>query len=215
MKREPPPIDPARTTLLVVDMQRGFLEPDGVMFLPAGVAIIPAVDSVVDVCRGAGIQVIWTRMSHEGMVRSAYPELFPQHFQADGSPKLRRGVKDFEIVESLQPAATDMIIDKLTYSSFGRTGLEGLLRDAGRDTVIVVGIATNVCVESTAREAFALGFRVIVISDAVTTGNAEAHKASLKTLSLAFGWVITGEQLRDCLATEGTTRPLPAEPSGR
>jgi ureidoacrylate peracid hydrolase len=200
MRREPPKIDPARTSLLVVDMQKGFLEPDGVMFLAEGRTIIPAVDSAVALCRSVGIQVIWTRMSHEGMVQSAYPELFPQHFFPDGSPRLNRGTRDFEIVEALRPAPDDVVIDKLTYSSFGRTGLEALLRRAGRNTVIVVGIATNVCVESTAREAFALGFRVIVLSDAVATGNAEVHKASLKTLGLAFGWVVSSAQLRECLA---------------
>lgn len=203
MKREPPPIDPARSSLVVVDMQKAFLEADGVMFVPQAREIIPAVRSTVEFCRAQGIEIVWTRMSHEGMACGAYPELFPGHFLADGTPRLCRGSRDFEIVDELQPALHDVIIDKLTYSSFGRTDLESILRRDGRDTVIIVGIATNVCVESTAREAFALGFRVVVLSDAVATGNAEAHAASLKTLSLAFGWVITTAQLRECILKSG------------
>lgn len=199
MKREPPHIDPTRSSLVIVDMQKAFLEPDGVMFVPQARAIVPAVRSTVEFCRAQGIEIVWTRMSHEGMACGAYPELFPGHFLDDGTPRLCRGSRGFEIVDELEPAPGEVLINKLTYSSFGRTNLESILRRDGRDTVIIAGIATNVCVESTAREAFALGFRVVVLSDAVSTGNAEAHAASLRTLSLAFGWVITTSQLRECM----------------
>jgi len=204
MKREPPHIDPTQSSLVIVDMQKAFLEADGVMFVPQARAIVPVVRSTAEFCRAQGMEIVWTRMSHEGMACGAYPELFPGHFLDDGTPRLCRGTRDFEIVDELQPAPHDVLIDKLTYSSFGRTDLESILRRDGRDTVVIAGIATNVCVVSTAREAFALGFRVVVLSDAAATGNTEAHTASLKTISLAFGWVITAAQLRECVARTGS-----------
>lgn len=195
MRREPPAITPERTALLVVDMQRAFLDACGVMFLPEAVDIMPVVAGVVARCRATGVRVVWTRMSHDGPVGGAYRELFPQHFLSDGSPKLGRNSGDYQIAPDLDPHPEDLYVDKTSYSAFRGTGLEARLRVDGCDTTVICGIATNVCCESTARDAFALGFRVIVLSDATASGSREAHQASLRTLGLAFGWVISSTEL--------------------
>lgn len=166
------------------------------MFFPEGREILPAIDSIVRFCRAEGIQVVWTRMSHDGMTDGPYPQLFPQHFFPDGTPKLRMGTQDFEVASELSPASGEFMVDKTTYSAFPGTGLHERLRGAGRDTLVLTGMATNVCVDSTAREAFTLGYRVIVLSDATMAGNLEAHNVCLKTLGLAFGWVVTSEEFR-------------------
>ncbi len=195
MRREPPAITPERTALLVVDMQRAFLDACGVMFLPEAVDIMPVVAGVVARCRATGVRVVWTRMSHDGSVGGAYRELFPQHFLFDGSPKLGRNSGDYQIAPDLDPHPEDLYVDKTSYSAFRDTGLEARLRVDGCDTTVICGIATNVCCESTARDAFALGFRVIVLSDATASGSREAHQASLRTLGLAFGWVMSSTEL--------------------
>ena len=197
LRRTPPTIDPEHTALVVVDMQRVFLEPAGVMYLPEARQIIPQVIEVVQDCRAAGMTIVWTRMSHEGTVGGAYRELFPQHFNADGSPILRRDACDYQILDELDPRPEDVYVDKTTYSAFTHGDLAERLRSASCDTTVICGIATNVCCESTARDAFALGFRVIVLSDATATGSSEAQEASLRTLGLAFGWVISGNDLRE------------------
>lgn len=199
LRREPPQIDPKAAALIVVDMQRAFLDPCGVMFVPGARDILPRVAKVVRMCRAAGVIVVWTRMSHDGPVGGGYCELFPQHFEPDGTPLLRCNTWDHEILPELGPRPEDLVVDKTTYSAFHGTDLEKQLRARGCDTVIICGIATNVCCESTARDAFALGFRVIVVSDATAAGNIEAHEASLRTLSLAFGWVIGSAELENLL----------------
>lgn len=200
--RSMPPIVPTRSALVVVDMQRAFLESTGVMYLPEAVAIVPVVRHVVDECRRAGMVVVWTRMSHEGVVGGSYCELFPQHFHADGSPILRCAGPGYEVLPELGPVPNDIFVDKTTYSAFAGTDLARRLQDLGRDTTVICGIATNVCCESTARDAFTLGFRVIVLSDATATGSREAHEASLRTLGLAFGWVVSSEELVRALRTD-------------
>jgi len=201
--RAKPIIDPQSAALIVVDMQSAFLDPAGVMYLEAGRSIVPVVASIAVFCRDKGMLVVWTRMSHEYMRGGAYPQLFPQHFHADGTPKLKRGTPGFEIPPALGAIPGDVFVDKFKYSGFAGTNLASILRQAGRDTVIVCGIATNVCCESTARAAFSLDFRVAVLSDATSTGNAEAHAASLKTVGLAFGYVLSFSELRECLSRGG------------
>ena len=100
-----PTIDPAKTVLLVIDMQDAFLEPSGVMYLPQGAAIVPTVARAVAFCRAAGMTIVWTRMSHERMQKGIYPELFPQHFNPDGSPKLTRDAPGYQIHAGLGAVA--------------------------------------------------------------------------------------------------------------
>jgi ureidoacrylate peracid hydrolase len=194
--RTPPTLDPARLALLVIDMQEAFLELSGLMYLRQGAVIMTSVARVVRFCRAAGMTIVWTRMSHELMRQGMYPELFPQHFNADGSPILTRETPGYRVHPALGSEPGDVFVDKSAYSAFEGTGLESILRDKGRDTVVIVGIATNVCCDSTARDAFARGFRVITLSDATATGSAEVQAASLKTLGLAFGYVMSSEDLR-------------------
>ncbi|NLE74907.1 MAG: cysteine hydrolase [Actinobacteria bacterium] len=199
LRRKPPVIRPEHTALLVVDMQKAFLEPSGVMYLPQAVEIVSQVAQVARDCRAAGVKIVWTRMSHEGLVGGAYRELFPQHFNSDGSPLLRRDTRDYQILDELDPRPEDLYVDKTRYSAFLEGDLAERLRAAACDTTVICGIATNVCCESTARDAFSLGFRLIVLSDVMATGSRKAHEATLKTLRLAFGWVMTGDQLRKAL----------------
>ena len=163
MRREPPAITPERTALLVVDMQRAFLDACGVMFLPEAVDIMPVVAGVVARCRATGVRVVWTRMSHDGSVGGAYRELFPQHFLFDDRPSWAQQ-RDYQIAPDLDPHPEDCTSTRPATPPSGiRASRPGYGVD-GCDTTVICGIATDVCCESTARDAFALGFRVIVLS---------------------------------------------------
>lgn len=203
LKRNPPTIHPAEAALLVIDMQKAFLDPAGVMYLPQAAEIIPTVARAVELCRAAGMAIVWTRMSHDALPGASYCELFPQHFNENGSPLLTCNTPDYEIPPELGPQSSDIYVDKTAYSAFRGTDLEERLRGLGCDTTVICGIATNVCCESTARDAFALGFRVIVLSDATAAGSRQAHEASLRTLALAFGWVLTTDELLSAMLAEG------------
>lgn len=188
-------VDPERTALLVIDMQNAFLDPEGMLYMPSAEAMIPRLQGVVDTCRGAGIPVVWVRLSHEFMGTTIYRDLWPEHFDADGQPKLRRGTRDFELHKDLKVLPGELIVDKFKYTAFTGTNLETILRQLGRDTVIIVGLATNACCESTARDAFFRDFHVIVVSDANATLNDEMQKASLDNIAMLFGRVVTAEEL--------------------
>jgi nicotinamidase-related amidase len=201
-------IDPERTALLVIDMQNAFLHPEGILHMPTAEAMIPRLQSVVDDCREAKIRVVWVRLSHEFMGTTIYGELWPDHFDEAGTPKLRRGSFDFEIHRDLKVLPEELIVDKFKYTAFTGTNLETILRQYQCDTVIIVGLATNACCESTARDAFFRDFRVIMVSDANATLNDEMQKAALDNISMLFGYVLTSTELREALGvTEVSSTP--------
>jgi len=192
-------VDTERTALLVIDMQNAFLHPDGILYMPSAEAMIPRLQGVVDTCREAGVPVVWVRLSHEFMGTTIYRELWPDHFDADGLPTLRRGSFDFELHKDLTVAPGDLILDKFKYTAFTGTNLETMLRQMGRDTVIIVGLATNACCESTARDAFFRDFKVIMVADANATINDEMQKAALDNIAMLFGYVMTADELAQAL----------------
>ena len=203
--RESIKVDAERTALLVIDMQNAFLDPEGILYMPSAEAMIPRLMGVVDTCREAGVPVIWVRLSHEFMGTTIYRELWPDHFEDDGQPKLRRGSRDFELHKDLKVLPGELVVDKFKYTAFTGTNLETILRHLGRDTVIIVGLATNACCESTARDAFFRDFRVIVVSDANATLNDEMQKASLDNIAMLFGYVLTADELRQALGAGRAT----------
>jgi nicotinamidase-related amidase len=100
----------------------------------------------------------------------------------------------WEIDEALKPRPGELVLNKLSAGTFTTTGLEQRLRHQGVESVVVSGVATDVCVSTTAREAADRGFKTVVVSDACTTLSAQLHQANLETLHV-FGWVQTAEEV--------------------
>ena len=175
---EPQPleIDLARTALLIIDMQRDFLEPGGfgetlgndVSRLQAAVAPCKA---VLQAAREAGMLVIHTREGHRPDLSDAPPAKVergaPSKRIGDAGPMGRilvRGEPGHDIVDALYPAAGEPVIDKPGKGAFYQTDLESMLKNRGIDNLLVCGVTTEVCVNTTVREANDRGYRCVVIS---------------------------------------------------
>lgn len=196
-------IRPGRTALLVIDMQVGFIERDYPSYCPHTADIIPNVNRLTAACRGAGIRIIFTRHTV-----SSEASLAPPSWQLS-DPYFR------PVLEGLRPAApghtlhsridvepVDRVIDKHRYSAFlpVSCALEGELRTAGIDTVIIAGTVTDVCCESSARDAHMLGYDVIFVADATAAADDAAHNGALLPLAKYFANVKTTDQVLRKLA---------------
>lgn len=201
-------IDPARTALVIIDMQRDFLEPGGFgETLGNDVSrLTPAVAPcrrVLDRARDLGLLVIHTREGHRPDLSDA-----PKAKVERGRPSLRigdpgpmgriliRGEAGHEIIAELAPAPGEPVIDKPGKGAFYQTDLELMLHNRGIDTLLVCGVTTEVCVNTTVREANDRGFRCIVLGDCCGSYFPEFHQAGLAMIKAQggiFGWVSTSD----------------------
>lgn len=184
--------------LIVVDMQNGFLKPDGFM-AKAGlnidqcVAAIAPNQRVIAACRATKIPVIFTRYTlrpdykDAGLLGEIYPAL-------KESKAMVVGTRDWEIAEELKPMPDDIILDKQRYSSFYNTNLEVLLRGLGVTLVVVTGVTTNICVESTVRDAFFRDFKVTVLEDCVGAVDDMMQQGPLHSFRYGFGDVMRSDE---------------------
>jgi nicotinamidase-related amidase len=197
-------IDPARTALILIDMQRDFLEPGGfgeTLGNDVGrlAAAVGPCRTVLEAARRAGILVLHTREGHRPDLSDAPPAKV-----ARGAPSLRigdpgpmgriliRGEPGHEIVPALAPAPGEPVIDKPGKGAFYATELEPMLRHRGIDTLLVGGVTTEVCVHTTVREANDRGFRCVVLEDACASYFPEFHAAAIAMVHAQggiFGWV--------------------------
>ncbi len=202
-------LDPARTALLVVDMQNAFVMPGGSMArlglsTARGHDIIEPVHRLIDACRKRGLPVIHTLTTFRsdyadaGLVAERFPALQPLgHIMA--------GTWDAQIVDRLLPREGEFVIPKSRFNAFYGTNLELVLRSLGVDTLIVAGVATNVCVESTIREAFIRDVNVILPRDATASYTKEMEEASLATLGFMFANVATVNEVVEAIETVSAT----------
>ncbi len=218
---EPAPIDvdwPA-TALVIIDMQRDFLEPGGfgetlgndVSQLARAVAPIA---SVLDAARKMGLLVIHTREGHLPDLSDAPPAKVER-----GKPSLRigdpgpmgriliRGEAGHDIVPELYPADGEIVIDKPGKGAFYATGFDDVLREHGIENLLVCGVTTEVCVNTTVREANDRGYRCVVISDGCASYFPEFHDMGLKMIKAQggiFGWVADSAAVLEALKTSTT-----------
>ena len=207
---EPIAIDPARTALVVIDMQRDFLEPGGfgealgndVSLLSAAIGPCKA---VLDRARGAGMLVVHTREGHRPDMsdapRAKVERGAPSKRIGDPGPMGRiliRGEVGHDIVPALYPQPGEPVVDKPGKGAFYATDLHGILVNRGIDTLIVCGVTTEVCVHTTVREANDRGFRCIVPDDCCGSYFPEFHAMALRMISAQggiFGWVTDSTRL--------------------
>lgn len=206
VEAEPSPlsVDTGTTALLIIDMQRDFLEPGGfgaargndVSRLKAAVAPCKA---TLAAARRLGLLVIHTREGHRPDLSDA-PALKVERGDAKnriGAPGpmgrlLIRGEPGHDIIAALYPLPGEPVIDKPGKGAFYQTDLELVLRNRGIDTVLVCGVTTEVCVHTTVREANDRGFRCIVLADCCASYFPQFHEAGLAMIKAQggiFGWV--------------------------
>ena len=198
------PLDPARTVLLVIDMQNDFLLPGAPLESPAGRAMIPTVNRAIESCRAAGIPVMFTAHAHRrsGTDMGAFARLYPP---VAARAALIDGTPGTEIHAALARLATDELIKKHRYSAFFDTDLDTVLRGLDTRTVVVAGVTTEDCVQATARDAMFRNFDTVVLSDACATYDhpdlgygamtaEQVHGASLVVLAQSTAHVMTVQQ---------------------
>ena len=223
---EPLSIDLARTALIVVDMQNAFASKGG-MFDLAGFDIsgaAPAIEvnrRLLDAARKAGLAVVHLQMtfkpdlSDAGDVTSpAYHKELALRMMRDrpelSGKLLIENTWDWQFVDALKPAPGEHVVKKSRYNGFIRTDLDAHLRAKGIRHLLFTGIATNVCVESTARHAFFNEFWPILIEDAMNNSGPDFNRqATLWNFEHVFGWVTQSRDVIAVLQTQ-TAQAVPA-----
>jgi nicotinamidase-related amidase len=210
-----------RTALLVIDMQRDFLLPEGYA-AKAGLDIGPLrevigpVRTVLDAARAAGLMIVHTREGHVPDLSDCPPWKRERSRRAGaeiGSAGplgrlLVRGEYGHDFIDELRPASGEGVIDKPGYSAFAHTGLQAQLTQRGIDILLIAGITTEVCVSSTLRDAIDRGYRCYAIGDACASGNRALHDAALAMIGVEGG--IFGEVVSAAVLVAALHRGLAA-----
>lgn len=185
-----------KSVLMVIDMQKFFLDPASPTFTCGGQAIISKLKHLIDSFRAAGRPVIFTRHVHhrEGL-DAGIMGWWWKGMCFEGSP-------ESEIHDELSPINGEKIIDKHRYSSFYNTDLETVLRCLKIEDLVISGIMTNMCCESTARDAYYRDYRVFFPADGTGAINEEMHLASLLNLSFGFAFITTTKSLMEQLTED-------------
>jgi len=178
-------LNPAACALLVVDMQRFFLDEESPTFTCGGAAILPGVARLVNAFRRTNRPVIFTRhVHHPGGLDSGIMGWWWKGKCLEGSP-------ESEVHPALAPLPGEKEVFKHRYSAFYNTDLETVLRCLKIEDLVVAGIMTNLCCESTARDAYYRDYRVFFPADGTGAINEEMHLASLLNLAFGFAYVTT------------------------
>ena len=186
-----PTLTPGRTALVNIDMQNVFLAEDQVFGNEHARAIVPPVNALSQAMRGAGAPVIWTRQTH-----TFEPPLAPADWQYDverpvvaaAIAALQAGSVGHALYPAVVVSPADLVVDKHRYGAFScpAGALGRALERLAVEMLILTGTLTNVCVESTAREANMAGYKVIVVADATAAVTDAEHNAALLNLRLNF-----------------------------
>ena len=194
-------LDPACTALVVIDMQNTFLRPGAPVEVPQGREIVPNINRLSAALRKLGVQVIWVTHANSSPGGMSDWSGFFDNFVADDVRTktiegLEPGAEGQKIWPDLNVAATDAQIFKNRYSALisGASSLERQLRSQGIDTILIAGTKTNVCCESTARDAMMLDFKTVMLSDCCAALSDEEHRATLETFIQQFGDVMTVDE---------------------
>jgi nicotinamidase-related amidase len=228
-------VDWRRAALVVVDMQNYGCNPD------AGVArmlslrhpeiagyyvprltgtVIPNARLLVEAFRRARLQVVYTR---HGPLTADGRDMIARRRRRDAdsltdtnTPTLwPRGSFEHEVIDALRPGPDELVIDKNTSSAFNSTGIEWLLRNMGVETLVFAGMATDMCVETTARDAADRGFNAIVVEDASATFFDHHHRAALSGFARVFGQVWSAARVVEALGAAGKVEAPGAARAGK
>jgi ureidoacrylate peracid hydrolase len=180
---------------VVIDLQNAFMLPGMPVEVATAREIVPNVNKLAAATRAAGGKVVWVKMNLEGQ-SEAWRVFF------DGDPRratlaeLTPGARGFELHADLDVRPEDAIVVKRRFSAFiqGSSDIDRHLRDLGIDTVVIVGTLTNVCCESSARDAMMLNYRVVFVSDANAALSDADHNATLASIIRVFGDVATTDE---------------------
>jgi biuret amidohydrolase len=193
-------LNSASTVLLVIDMQRDFLDPRGYA-AQAGLDIsrlretVAPVQALLSAARASSMRVIFTREGHRADLSDCPPAKLARSRAAGaeiGSAGplgrlLVRGEYGHDMIDEMHVAANETVIDKPGYTAFHQTDLDQILRSSGIDTLIVCGVTTEVCVHSSVRAATDLGYTCITVSDACAASEPTLQQPALEMMKVEGG----------------------------
>lgn len=193
-------LDGEHTALLVVDMQRYFMEEPYAGACPVAREVVPNVNRLAAELRSRGGLVVWLQNATPDEDAESWSVLRERF--SDGAARARwdalhEGAGGFELWPDLEVDPGDARVVKQRYSAFipGSSNLDPLLRERGIDSLLITGVATNVCCESTARDAMMLNYRVLMVSDGCAAATDREHAAALGSFYLFFGDVQTTDEV--------------------
>jgi biuret amidohydrolase len=222
-----PVIDPRKTVLLVLDMQKLIVDPAGAGYVPSvggapeGKDTIEPVNRTIAACRDLGMQLVWSLWGlrgdglDAGMCKAKWPPLEPG---TPGSPA-SWGNRDAELADEMQPNEGEPVMYKHRFSSFYNTPLDEYMREVGADTLVIAGVTSANCAHATAIDGWNKNYKVIVLADtttAVPAPNADQplgygqHWEALRNIQMNYGDVLTVTEFLDRVQTSGASSRQPA-----
>ena len=197
-------LEPGRTAPLVVDMQRGFVDPGEALEVPQAREIVPAIQRLLAVFRSRRLPVVFTEFVYSERVPLLVGDLHPEHKPAQpGAPtgfglpssNCLEGHPSAETIPPLAPRPDELVVRKHGYDAFHGTPLDGALRARGVPSLVVTGTLTDICVLASIVGAFNREYRVTVAEDAVATLWPEIQRATLDIIGRAFGRVVSSKDI--------------------
>ena len=201
-------LEPGRTALLVVDMQRGFLDPGEALEVPPARDIVPAIRALLEAFRARRLPVAFTEFTYSPAVPLLVGALHPEHQPAPpGGPRgfgrpssnCLEGTESARTIAALAPRPDEPVIRKRWYDGFAGTELDGFLRARSVSSLVITGTMTDICVLSTVVGAFNREYRITVVEDGVATLWPEIQRATLDIVGRAFGRVVSSKHVLETL----------------
>lgn len=198
--------EPGRTALVVVDMQRGFLDAGEAMAVPPAREIIPAIQNLLGVFRARRLPVVFTEFVYSESVPVLIGVLHPEHkAAAPGAPRgfglpsssCLEGTASAETVPDLAPLPGELVVRKRGYDAFAGTWLDRALRARNVTSLVVTGTMTDICVLATVTAALHREYRVTVVEDGVATLWPEIQRATLDIIGRAYARLATSKEVAD------------------
>jgi ureidoacrylate peracid hydrolase len=177
------------SALLVIDMQRYFVELGAPSYLAEASALVPRVVALIEAFRGVGRPVLFTRHAHRrGSQTGQMGRWWDGKLPWDGDGHA-------ELIGAIAPRRNEVVLTKGRYSAFEGTGLATALSVRGISTLVLCGVMTNLCVETTARHAFLKDLQPVVVEDACAANTPAHHHASILNLSYGFAIIVSTDEI--------------------
>jgi ureidoacrylate peracid hydrolase len=198
--------------LVVVDMQNGFVSPEGSygklgMNISHYRTIIPKIRELIDYCRRVGVPIFYTEAVREAsgidLLTQVHILLPKSREETHKVPICIRGTWDGNTIDELKPTDEDHIIIKRRDGAFQDTELRMWLQSLGVNTLVFCGVDTSICVETSLREAFNLGYDVMLISDSTASGNQQHYKTTLERVGNYYGIALNFERFKKMIDNMG------------
>lgn len=204
-------IDRQRTAVIVIDMENAFVSTGGMwdlrgLDISGGQKVIGPIRKVISAVRGKVAKIVYVRAAYSPDLREGGGSNSPNWYKGllttyrehpEWQDKLlTRGTWGADIVKELQPEEGDIVVEKQRYSAFCKTNLDMILRTYNIKYLLFLGVATNICVEASIRDAYDLDYFPILVSDAVAgVGPPFVQEATIYNITFCFGWVTTSESI--------------------